>query len=114
MDTSPGGSASKASASEDGDDAGKAAASEDGEDAETRDDSEMTGDGDDEKLEGDAGDGADDKTNKRMAASRSSPTATQSKKGKIATEGAGEREARHFEHMTKHQTSLIYSSLIYS
>ena len=53
----------------------------------------MTGDGDDEKLEVDAGDGADDKTNKRKAASRSSRAATQSKKGKTATEGAGEREA---------------------
>ena len=50
----------------------------------------MTGDGDDEKLEVDAGDGADDKTNKRKAASRSSRAATQSKKGKTATEGAGE------------------------
>ena len=81
VDTSLGGSASKA------------AAPKDGGDAETRDDSEMTGDGDDDKLAGDAGDGADDKTNKRKAANRSSSAAKKSKKGKTATEGAGEREA---------------------
>ena len=81
VDTSLGGSASKA------------AAPNDGGDAETRDDSEMTGDGDDGKLAGDAGDGADDKTNKRKAANRSSSAAKKSKKGKTATEGAGEREA---------------------
>jgi hypothetical protein len=123
VDTSLGGSASKAAAfedgeddenaaaSEEGDDDENAAASEEGDDAETRDASEMTGDGDGEKLEGDAVDEADDKTNKRKAASRSSRAATENKKGKAATEVAGERKAPE-GYFPKHLPSMVYLGVL--